>query len=210
MRPPAYATPITIYGNQAGSINHLANFTATLTYSYKSSTSATLTIQLTNSTTGFTAAYLTGFVFNNPNDQITKISLTNPPGYTSISLTFSNGNVKSDSSGDFGKFDVGVTVGGSSNPTAGIAMGNTATFTFTLTGTSLNTLTEQSFVNASSSGGSTFFAAQFSGINPGNKSDNVPGTLNPTATPEPGTMLLLASGIVGLGICRKMKFKGKG
>jgi hypothetical protein len=74
---PAYAT-ITIFGDIAGSTEQTgSNFSADVTYTPTSTTAATLTVDLTNSTSpASVGGFLTAFVMNNPGDAIDTISLS--------------------------------------------------------------------------------------------------------------------------------------
>ena len=85
-----------------------------------------------------------------------------------------------------------------------LASGSNLTFVFHLAGSNLNTLNENSFVNALSDGssgagqGTQFFVARFRGLADGG-SDKVPA-----AIPEPSTyaMLLAGLGLLGIGTRR--------
>src|SRR5262245_65836718 len=83
----------------------------------------------------------------------------------------------------FGHFDFGAGTGGSfeggGNPSKGLAVGHSATFTFALTGTGLDGLTAASFFSSHSvppgqGEGPEAFVARFRGFSP-EGSDKVPG-----------------------------------
>lgn len=208
---PSRANLIDIRSNNAQSGGDGTGFfTGSIDYEYTSSSKATFTVVLKN-TTAAGGHFLTGFLFNNPNPS----DITGITHYTTSSngSNFDNlgtGGQNGINGQPFGSFDFGAATGGSweggGNPSKGLAPGQSATFTFTFTGNNLNTITTQDFVNASSSGGQ-FFAVRYRG---GVNSDKEPGEVIPfTPTPEPGSFVLgvlLGSSLLGFwGVLQRRK-----
>ena len=131
---PAYAT-ISFIGNTSNASESPptgATFSADLTYSFSSSIAATLTIDITNTTPAPIGGRLTAFVLNNPGDNITGSTLSTAPAtWTQLGL----GDV---SGAPFGHFDLGASstgdFEGGGNPNTGLAVGETGSFVFNLTG----------------------------------------------------------------------------
>jgi len=204
----ASAQAALIQGNVAASTGGTgSNFSGTLSYAADvGGTSATLTVDLLNTTPAGVGGLLTGFLMNNPD--ATKIagisSFTTNTSFTQIGLSADGAN-----GAPFGQFDFGAALGanwqGGGSPQAGLAPGSNGTFTFTFSGTELGALTDQSFVSALSTGpgigrGAQFFVARFRGLVEGG-SDKVPAV----AVPEPGTSAMLLAGLVamiGIGVRR--------
>jgi hypothetical protein len=199
---PAHA--IVIVGNTANASESPptgSNFSANFIYNPVSSTSATLTIDLTNTSAPTLGGFLTAFAFNNPVDAISASSLTatpSPSPFTQLGLGDNTVDAQ-----PFGHFDLGASAtggtfqgGGAPN---GIAPGATGHFVFGFTGTGLDALTADSFVSALSVGpgdgkGDQFFVARFRGLTGQPDSDKVPGMV---FVPEPSTY---ASLFAGLGV----------
>ena len=204
----ASAQAAVIQGNTAASAGNTgSNFSGTLLYAANAAgTAAMLTVDLLNTTSPEVGGFLTGFLMNNPDaTKITGISgYTTTTNFAQIPLSANGAN-----GAPFGDFDFGAALDanweGGGNPSAGLAPGSIGSFTFTFSGASLNTLTDQSFVNALSVGASTgqapqFFVARFRGLIDGG-SDKVPAM----AVPEPGTSAMLLAGLVamiGIGVRR--------
>jgi hypothetical protein len=196
-----------IVGDTANSEHSLGDFSGSLTYTFTDSTNASLVVSLTNTSSAANGGYLTAFVLNNPDDLITGIGLTS----TSASfdtLLFDDDGVNGT---PFGHFDFGATTEASGPPRHGIAVGDTVVFTFTLTGTMLDTLSMGQFDDALSVApgigqGTQSFVARFRGFRD-DGSDKVPGTVVLTAVPEPGTFTLALSGfcLLGLSMSRRLK-----
>lgn len=201
---------VVIVGDTTLSSEHLADFYATLNYSYLGSNTATLTIALKNTTPIANGGYLTQFLFNNPSDAITGVTMSSTNSHF-VLLGAPTFNGSANTAGNYGYFDIGSKLT-NGNPNRGIGVNGTDTFTFNLSGTSgLAGLTDMSFVNALSSGvnGGTFFLTKFQGVNPGNVSDEVPGKTDNGggggSTPEPATLSLLGLGIVALYLKKRNK-----
>ena len=191
-----WAIPITGTGT-------LGDFSGSFTYSFTNDTSASIVVNLTNTSPVANGGYLTAFAFNNPNNSITGATLSSTsPNFGLIGTPDFDNTI---SGSPFGDFDAGASTGGSwlggGNPTTGIAVGSSETFTFSLSGSGLSGLTTQDFINeltSSPSGQSYWFAARFRGFIDGG-SDKVPADgENPPVIPEPTTILLLGSGLLGL------------
>ena len=215
---PTSSQALTILGDETISTTGLGDFEGEFTYSFSGETSATLSVELTNTTPLPAAeAYIAGFVFNNPGS-ITGVSFSDTY-FQLLGATSFNNNV---SGSPFGDFDIGAALGGDflggGSPNNGIPIGSTKTFSFGLTGTGLHLLTEQSFVNELSyfdnGGPRQFFLVRIKGIKDvagldlGEGSDKVPATTDGNGViPEPATMILLGSGLLGLAFFGRGKGK---
>jgi hypothetical protein len=175
---------------------------------------ATLTVTLKNTSPAANGGFITGFVFNNPDDAITGISKVSFDPSEFELLNSSNAV----SASPFGQFDFGAALGGAflggGSPNDGIPVGETGTFVFKATGTGVGNLTFEDFVNELSVAKEKkkkdekkkvtddeeedtslqFFAVRFKGFEDG-KSDKVAG--EPHATPEPASLTLMGLGAVG-------------
>jgi hypothetical protein len=198
---PAISYADTFTGDTSRSTEGLGNFIAEFSYRLFSPTRAELDVTLKNTSPSSNGGFLTGFVFNNPNNFITNVNLS---GSNSFFRLLGGSTFKDTiSASPFGKYDIGASLGGDflgdGNPTKGIGVGGSANFAFTLTGKNMDQLNTSSFMQARSNEGE-FFVTRFRGFKDGG-SDKVPG--NAVAVPEPSVFILLFSGLAGLVICRK-------
>jgi hypothetical protein len=198
----AGAVPIAI-----GGTGTLGSFSGTFDYTAIDDTSGTVDITLNNDS--LTAGFITAFLYNIPGTaDVTGATLTSSDGDFVLlgdDDSFDNG----ESGSPFGQFDIGATTGssfeGGGNPALGIPQGGSATFTFTLTGTGLGSLTSADFLSTLSvppgaGSGTEDFVVRFRGF-PDNGSDKVPNG----PVPEPGTLSLIGLGIASLAARRRAR-----
>lgn len=213
---------VAIMSDTANSESGLGTWTGDFAYTPTSSTTAQMVISLTNTSPMANGGFITAFVFNNPGLKLGggTISFTDTDFGAAIASNFFNG-------APFGKFDILTSTSccaangfeGGGMPQLGIGVGVTETFTYNWTGTMLDTLSEQDFFNELSDGsmgagqGTKAFAVRFRGFLDGG-SDKVPGIPgmpgdpnggNPV--PEPSTIALFGSGLLGMVLWRARKNK---
>jgi hypothetical protein len=186
-------------GPLIGGTGPWGSFTAELNYSFTSSTAASLTVDLTNTSPLANGGYITAFVFNNPADKIDTVALTT----TDADFGLLGGPTFADSinGAPYGQFDIGASTGGGfdggGNPHLGMPAGGSALFTFNFTGTGLNTLSVADFLATLSEGtgagqGYKSFVVRFRGF------ENDQGDMVPGHAPEPTALLLGGLGSLGI------------
>lgn len=168
----------------------IASFYSTMTYTYGGGTTASLSITMTNDTMAGMGGYITGIALNlySPEASVAFASCTD--------ADFSGLTGPIDAS-PFGFFQVGASTGGGwlggGSPSKGIAIGDTETFSFTLTGDA-SALAALNAENVLSSTGYAL-AVRFRGGAVDGWSDKVVGCVLPT----PGALALLGlAGVVGV------------
>ncbi|MCC6682966.1 MAG: hypothetical protein IT445_18865 [Phycisphaeraceae bacterium] len=166
----------------------LGSYSGIIKYDTNNGATGLLDISLTNLSPAGNGGFITGLVFNivggsnatyQPIGGDTFFNLTNP------------------SASPYGTFEEGAAIGGSflggGSPNSGIAVGNSRTFRFNVTG-NVNGLSATDFFSQPSSNG-VLFAVRFKGFKDGG-SDKVPGQLIPTpATALAGLSLM---GLLGM------------
>ena len=145
--------------------------------------SAQVSVDLENTSTigritsfGLSVGNFTGLGTGTAGSDLTKFRTSNFPGFASVDACATSGN----------------NCAGGGN--GGIVVGDSDSFTFALNGAFGNTLTLDSFAIKVQSG-------------PNGASFELPGTPGEpgTSTPEPGSVLLLGSGLTGLGFLVRRK-----
>jgi len=162
----------------------LGSFTGEMSFVATDATSGLLTVTLTNTSPTANEGWLTAFAFNVVDGGSVAYS-TGPSGWAGIVNA---------SGSPFGMFDHGASTSasweGGGSPSAGIAIGQTASATFLVTASApvLAGLTDESFFDDSNG---YAFVARFRGFADGN-SDKVVGVV-----PGPGALALAAIGAIG-------------
>jgi hypothetical protein len=174
--------------------------------------SATITITLTNTSPSGNGGFLTGLAFNDPNknsqgniNNVTAFtpSYTPPTGQQFTLLggpTFSNTVPTS----PYGSFDIGAAVGGDwlggGAPSDGLAVGETGTFVFQVTGSGLTNLSAATLMAAMSTKGTAGFAVRFRGFNDGSSDKDIAGVIKPPPPPPPPAPIPAPPGLVLAGM----------
>jgi hypothetical protein len=185
------ATSVAVY-TPCESTEGIGSFAATVTYSYTSGTTASMTILMENDTALALGGYITAIALkvNSGLSGFAFQSSTNPNFAALVGPV---------SAPPFGNFDAGVSTGGSwtggGSPLGGIAAGQTALFSFALTGSSglLASLDAQSVFGVDDD---PLMAVRFRGGAVNDWSDKVTACL-----PAPGAVSLLAL----VGACRSRR-----
>lgn len=193
-----FALPVSGVAIPISGTGPYGSFTGEMTYN-----AGLLNIYLSNTSAVSNGGYITAFVFNNPgNLTLSAFEYSGPPESLFLARSADNGI----NGQPYGQFDFLVSTAdgdngfeGSGNPAAGIPVNSYASFTFQFSGANLADLTSESFLNAYSTSGAASFVVRFRGFE-NEESDKVPHSI-----PEPGTMLLLGIGLLGVGLSIRKK-----
>jgi len=183
----AGAAVVPITSNSPLSTSGLGTFIGTLDYTYVGGNAGTLAVTLTNTTPGAIGGFITAFMFRPPPEL----------GAFGSSLTASDFplmvNVPAGTNGSPfpGTWIGGAGLAGSwlagGQPQDGIGIGQTGSFSFSITGANASMLTSDSFVSGSLVSDAYAFVVRFRGMAEGG-SDKVPAN----QLPAPGAVALLA------------------
>lgn len=173
----------------------LGFYSGEVSWNYLGSGAGTVQFTLVNESPVANGGYITGFAFNvAPGLSLTYLSGLS--GWSGMS------NVLAE---PFPNFDYGAAIGGSwlgsGSPLAGIAVGSSGTFGFSVTGADalLSGLDADAFLDGSNG---YAFAARFRGFaNDG--SDKVPG--DPPSAPTPSALAMAATGVLGSILARRRR-----
>jgi len=181
-------------GSEVGSSEHsLGQFTGTLNYVPGGANSATITISLTNTSPLANGGFLTALaLWHTGNAGLNTVS------FVSSSDANFGGLAGPVNGAPHGSYAAGASTGGGwtggGSPSAGLAIGESATFTFNLSGTGVGLLSAATFINQNNDHWD--LVIRFRGFENGG-SDKVP------ANPTPGAAALLAIG--GLAASRRRR-----
>ena len=181
--------------------------------------SAIITVTLTNtSTPASNGGFITGLAFNDPNNNIgntaasVSLSAVYQPSTGQVfqliggpTATDPNYNFNNDiSTSPYGRFDIGAAVGGNwlggGMPSDGLAVGETGTFIFSVTGSGLSNLSAADLLAAMSSNGTAGFAVRFRGFNDGSSDKDIAGIICDPPPPPPPSGVPAPPGLVLAGV----------
>ncbi len=171
-----------------------ATYSGSLEYNFISGSTGELKVSLSNDTPASVGGFLTGFLFRA--DAVTGAGLNsaNPVSFQSTGAG---------SGAPFGTFDGGAALGGSflggGSPSAGLGIGDTGMFVFSITSVSASTLSATDFLGSLDEPG---FLVRFRGLADGG-SDKVPGGSFEVVVPLPGAGALAAAGLAFVGLRRR-------
>ena len=165
-----------------------AAYQGTMQWSYTSGTTATITVNLTN--TSSIASYLTAFVVGMANPSFVVTQASAPTGYSQLT---GNG-LKATPFGDFdwGSASTSSFNGGGSGANGGLARGQSGTWTFSVSGNaaSLAAVNSAAVFNGANQWD---FVAHIKGIQSGGTvSEKLTSSLMGTALPGPAAISMLA------------------
>ncbi len=166
----------------------------------QTTTSAVIEVKLTNISTPLSnGGYLTGFAFNDPNTAskgnisgVTSYTTTySPPTGQAFTLLGAPTFTNTVSTSPYGNFDIGAAVGGDwlggGMPQDGLAIGETGTFTFVVSGYNLTNLSAANLLAATSSNYTAGFVVRFRGFTDGSSDKDIAGIICPPP-PPPGAV----------------------
>lgn len=199
MSAGAFAGPMTLSFGEGYSVEGLGHFSGTMTWSYVSGTSGTLTISLTNLLTTSAGGKITGLGFNGPSGGGFSYALASAPN---ASWLLDTAPVTASPLGSFG---FGAALGGDwsggGSPNGGIVIGDTGLFEFTVSNSdtaALAALDAMSFWNPNDEG--YFGAIRFKGFDNGG-SDKI--TTELSVVPIPAPAFLAAGGLLFAALLRR-------
>ncbi|MBN9520922.1 hypothetical protein J0H58_20770 [bacterium] len=214
---------------QDTSTSGIGKFSGTIAVDNINSGTAMVRVSLTNTSPKANGGYITGFAFNLPVPLASATLTTAAPSSFNLAGggTFDNaiGNYDDVPGQPFGFFDVGAGLGAdgslnSGSPTSGLAVGQTGTFTFTLTSNpgqfDLNQLSAELLLSLASAnpqgGGAQAFLVRFRGFKNGGSDkvvinpDGFTPPPPPPGVPAPPAVLLALAGVgclLGRGAFRR-------